>query len=363
MTPKNDWFKIGLVLNRTDEPSSATVYVFDEIGYWGTNAQDFAQQISALDVDDLSVHINSPGGDAFAGVAIMNALRDHKANVHVIVDGIAASAASIIAMGGDKITMNLGSQMMIHDAVTYAYGDAAELRRQAETLDGISNSIADVYASRAGGTAEEWRTTMQEEAWYSATEAVDAGLADEVDISTKAEPAPEDKIHNLLPTWGNGLSSPAERETNGGTMPEFKALYARLGLTETATEEEVNNALDKLLGETEKPKIQVGVTMIEDSVLDQLRADAAAGREAREAQIDDRRQRTVENAIKAGKIAPSRRDHWLAAIEADEEGATATLNALAPGLIPVTALGTEIDEADGVEDAEYFAVYPEGGVK
>lgn len=362
MTPKNDWFKIGLVLNRTDEPSSATVYVFDEIGYWGTNAQDFAQQISALDVDDLSVHINSPGGDAFAGVAIMNALRDHKANVHVIVDGIAASAASIIAMGGDKITMNLGSQMMVHDASTYAYGDASELRRQAETLDGISNSIADVYAARAGGTAEEWRAIMREETWYSAAEAVEAGLADTIDTATKAQLA-NDNIVNRFPNW-EAANIPAEPETNGGTMAAIPQSWRdRLGLTETATEEEVNNALDKLLGETEKPKIQVGITMIEDSVLDQLRADAAAGREAREAQIDDRRQRTVENAIKAGKIAPSRRDHWLAAIEADEEGATATLNALAPGLIPVTALGTEIDEADGVEDAEYFAVYPEGGVK
>ena len=356
MTPKKEWFKIGPILNKTDEPSSATVYVFDEIGYWGTNAQDFAQQISALDVDDLSVHINSPGGDAFAGVAIMNALRDHKATVHVVVDGMAASAASIIAMGGDKITMNLGSQMMIHDASAYAYGDAAELRKQAETLDGISNSIADVYAARAGGTAAEWRTTMQEEAWYSATEAVDAGLADEVDISTKAEPAPEDKIHNRFPTWGNGLSSPAERETNGGTMPEFEALYARLGLTETATEDEVIAAFDAAL--TKTPEIAEGITMVEDTILDQLREDAAAGREARDQQIHDRRAAKIEAAISAGKIAPARREHWLKAITADEDGITATLDSLAPGLIPTEAKGTALETEDGITDAEYRAVYP-----
>lgn len=360
MTPTN-WGRIGPITNKADT-TTADVYIFDEIGYWGTEAHSFARDISGLDVDTLTVHINSPGGDAFAGIAIMNALRDHKADVHVIVDGLAASAASIIAMAGDTITMNLGSQMMIHEASAYTRGNAAAHAKAVTMLDKISDSIAEVYAARTGGPVEEWRAIMREETWYSAAEAVEAGLADEIDIATKAQLA-NDNIVNSLLSW-EASTIPAEPEKNGGTMAAIPQSWRdRLGLTETATEKEVNNALDKLLGETEKPKIQVGVTMIEDSVLDQLRADAAAGREAREAQIDDRRQRAVENAIKAGKIAPSRRDHWLAAIEADEEGATATLNALAPGLIPVTALGTEIDEADGVEDAEYFAVYPEGGVK
>ena len=360
MTPTN-WGRIGPITNNADT-TTADVYVYDEIGYWGTEARAFAKDISGLDVDTLTVHINSPGGDAFAGVAIMNALRDHTADVHVIVDGLAASAASIIAMAGDTITMNLGSQMMVHDASTHTSGNSAAHAKAVTLLDKISDSIAEVYAARTGGTSEEWRAIMREETWYSAAEAVEAGLADTIDTATKAQLA-NDSIVNRFPNW-EAANIPAEPETNGGTMAAIPQSWRdRLGLAETATEEEVNNALDKLLGETEKPKIQVGVTMIEDSVLDQLRADAAAGREAREAQIDDRRQRTVENAIKAGKIAPSRRDHWLAAIEADEEGATATLNALAPGLIPVTALGTEIDEADGVEDAEYFAVYPEGGVK
>ncbi len=357
MTPTN-WGRIGPITNNADT-TTADVYVYEEIGYWGTEARAFAKDISGLDVDTLTVHINSPGGDAFAGVAIMNALRDHTADVHVIVDGLAASAASIIAMAGDTITMNLGSQMMVHDASTHTSGNSAAHAKAVTLLDKISDSIAEVYAARTGGTSEEWRAIMREETWYSAAEAVEAGLADTIDTATKAQLA-NDSIVNRFPNW-EAANIPAEPETNGGTMAAIPQSWRdRLGLTETATEEEVNNALDKLLGETEKPKIQVGVTMIEDSVLDQLRADAAAGREA---QIDDRRQRTVENAIKAGKIAPSRRDHWLAAIEADEEGATATLNALAPGLIPVTALGTEIDEADGVEDAEYFAVYSEGGVK
>ena len=354
---RNMWGRIGAITNRADG-AKATVYIFDEIGYWGTDAQSFSQRITDLEVDSLDVHINSPGGDAFAGVAIMNALRDHKANVHVIVDGIAASAASIIAMGGDTITMNLGSQMMIHDASTYAYGDAKYLRKQADALDTISNSLAEVYASRAGGTAEEWRTTMQEEQWYSATEAVDAGLADEVDTSTKAKPAAQDKIHNHLPAWGNGPTIPAEREQNGGTMPEMKALYARLGLTETATEDEVLEAFDAALTDVKAPVVPDGVTQIEDTVLDQLREDAAAGREAREQQIHARRAAKVDAAIKDGKIAPARRDHWLNAITADEDGITATLDSLASGLIPTEAKGTAIETEDGITDAEYLAVYP-----
>ena len=156
------WGRIGPITNKADT-TTADVYIFDEIGYWGTEAQIFAQDIGSLDVDTLTVHINSPGGDAFAGVAIMNALRDHKADVHVIVDGLAASAASIIAMAGDTITMNLGSQMMVHDASTYTRGNAATHAKAVTLLDKISDSIAEVYAARTEGTVEEWRAIMREE--------------------------------------------------------------------------------------------------------------------------------------------------------------------------------------------------------
>jgi ClpP class serine protease len=96
------------------------------------------------------------------------------------VDGLAASIASVIAMAGDRIVMAPNSQLMIHDGSGLCIGNAAEMRQMAELLDRQSNNIAEVYANRAGGTAEDWRALMEAETWYTAQEAVDAGLADEV---------------------------------------------------------------------------------------------------------------------------------------------------------------------------------------
>jgi ATP-dependent protease ClpP protease subunit len=169
------WFRI---LNQTDE--SAEIYVYDEIGGWGVQAGQFAAALRDLDVSSLKVRINSPGGDYFDGVAIYNLLKEYKATVSVVVDGLAASAASIVAMAGDTVAMGKGSQMMIHDAMIATIGNAADLREMADQLDVTSQDIAQLYADRAGGTVTEWRDQMRAETWYSAEDAVAAGLADEV---------------------------------------------------------------------------------------------------------------------------------------------------------------------------------------
>src|SRR5262249_39117748 len=128
----------------------------------------------------LNVHINSPGGSVFEGIAVQNILANHPATVNISVDGLAASIASVIAMAGDKITMCPGSMMMIHEASGLAWGHAADMRQLADVLDKISGTLADAYALRAGGEAADWRTAMHAETWYTADEAVAAGLADEV---------------------------------------------------------------------------------------------------------------------------------------------------------------------------------------
>ena len=166
----------------SDDSSVADVYIMDEIGgWWGVTAQDFVKELMALDATQIKLHINSPGGDVFDGVAIYNALRMHKAEVKVYVEGIAASAASFIAQAGDEVVMLRGSTMMIHDASALAWGDEAIMLETAGILSKISNNIADIYAQRAGGTMESWRAIMREEAWYTPEEAVAAKLADKVD--------------------------------------------------------------------------------------------------------------------------------------------------------------------------------------
>jgi ATP-dependent protease ClpP protease subunit len=157
----------------------ATLDLYDEIGFWGINASDFKAALDQITARDLTVRINSPGGDVFDGIAILNLLRSHSAKVHTIVDGMAASAASFIAMAGD-VTMMPNSQMMIHDALGLCVGNQAEMLETAALLDKASNNIADIYQRKAGGTVADWRAAMQTETWYGAQEAVDAGLADRV---------------------------------------------------------------------------------------------------------------------------------------------------------------------------------------
>ena len=123
--PNRPWYRIENAA-KTGERTRAKVVIFDAIGGWfGVRASEFVKEIDALDVDDIEVRLNSPGGAAFDGIAIMNALRAHPANIEIHVDGLAASAASVIAMGGDQVIMHRGATLMIHDASVIAWGPAA----------------------------------------------------------------------------------------------------------------------------------------------------------------------------------------------------------------------------------------------
>lgn len=129
---------------------------------------------------DLTVSLNSPGGDVFAGVSIYNALREYDGNVTVRVDGLAASIASVVAMAGDKVIMSPGSMMMIHKPWTLAIGDADELDKIKEVLVGIEKSVVPIYASRTGKSEEEIQALLDAETWMTAEQAVDMGFADEL---------------------------------------------------------------------------------------------------------------------------------------------------------------------------------------
>lgn len=185
-----------------DEPVEGSklgkLYIDDVIdswgGFWGISAREFNEALDELgDVDSIDLHINSPGGEVWEGIAILNSLRRHPATVTAYVDGLAASAASFIAVGVDKTVMGRNTEMMIHDAWGIAIGPAADLRAMAERLDKTSDNIASMYADKAGGDTAKWRGFMLEETWYTAEEAVDAGLADEVEGSAATD-VPDDEI-------------------------------------------------------------------------------------------------------------------------------------------------------------------------
>lgn len=164
---------------------STRVDVYDDIGggflgFGGVSASDVAAQLQGVQ-GALDVHINSYGGDVFDGLAIREAIRNHAGPVTTVVDGIAASIASVIAQAGAVRVMAPGSMMMIHDAWGYPDEPNEEgLLKMAATLGKISDNLAAVYADRAGGSQQQWRARMQAETWYTADEAVQAGLADKV---------------------------------------------------------------------------------------------------------------------------------------------------------------------------------------
>jgi len=179
---KLPWYYIRNVAEEgNSDEATAEVFIYDEIGgSFGVDANEFIQDLQGIKAENLTVRINSPGGSVIDSVAIYNALVQHPANITTRVDSMAASAASIIAMAGDTVEMMVGSQLMIHDAMSAEMGNARELRELAKWLDSQSDNIASIYAARGTKPAEEWRAMMLAETWMFAEEAVDLGLADSI---------------------------------------------------------------------------------------------------------------------------------------------------------------------------------------
>lgn len=152
-------------------------------GDWGTSAKEFVSVLDSLDdsVEEIRLQINSPGGEVFEGIAIMNALRAHKAKVTAVVDGLAASAASFIAASAGTTLMARNSEAMVHSAWGICIGNAADMQKMSDLLDHLSDNIASVYVAKSGRPLSDWQELMLAETWFSADEAVEAGLADGID--------------------------------------------------------------------------------------------------------------------------------------------------------------------------------------
>lgn len=171
-----NWYTV-----RNLSAAETEIMLYDEIGQGGTTASDFIRELQDIKAQRITLRVNSPGGEVFDGIAIFNAIRRHPAHVTAYVDGVAASAASFIAMAGDKVVMSPHAELFIHDAHGLTLGNASDMRQMADMLDKSSDNIAGIYAARAGGTVEDWRQKMRAETWYTDHDAVAAGLADEID--------------------------------------------------------------------------------------------------------------------------------------------------------------------------------------
>lgn len=188
------------VIAPTGEEGEAEVRIYEDIGFFGVSAKRFADDIEKLDAKTIHVRLNTYGGEAFDGIAIHNALKAHPANIVVHIDGIAASAGSVVAMAGDEIRMADNAFLMIHEARGGVMGEADDMRHYADLLDKINDNIASTYQARAGKTRRHWRSKMADETWYGASEAKDEGLIDTIDAPTESAKARFDfRIYNHAP--------------------------------------------------------------------------------------------------------------------------------------------------------------------
>jgi ATP-dependent Clp endopeptidase proteolytic subunit ClpP len=159
----------------------AEVVIYDEIGAYGVSAKGFLAELAALpEATPLALRLNSPGGSVFDAVAIYNALLRHSGTVTVWIDGIAASAASYIAMAGDEIVMPENAFLMIHDPAGVVMGTAIDMRAMAEALDKVKGSLLQGYAAKSGRSQEEIAPLMAAETWLDAKDALDLGLIDRI---------------------------------------------------------------------------------------------------------------------------------------------------------------------------------------
>lgn len=233
----------------------------------GVDAADIVKKLAATpDAKAVNVRINSGGGSAFDGIAIHSALKRYKGDVVVHVEGLAASAASVIAMAGDTINIATGGMIMIHSASTATGGNAKELRKQAETLAKLDEQMANIYIDRTGQSLKDVLALMEAETWFTAEEAVEAGLADEIvgvadaaacvgisDYNYKNVPK---EILNLdMMRTRRGYEPP--NITNVAPIPalgenDMKIFAQAAGLSESASEAEIATRITTLRTTAEK---------------------------------------------------------------------------------------------------------------
>lgn len=204
---------------RVDNLATAGVtklYIYGEIGYWGVEANDVVEALAGIS-GPVEVHINSMGGSVFEGLAIYQALVEHSAGVDVVIDGLAASAASFIAMAGRTIEIGAAAHMMIHNASSGCYGTAKDMEATAAMLRNCSAAIAGLYAKRSGKPMDSFVEAMDAETWYIGAEAVTAGLADKVRGDDEEEPEfPEDVARDELKINLAALPDPPTMRKNDG---------------------------------------------------------------------------------------------------------------------------------------------------
>jgi ATP-dependent Clp protease protease subunit len=301
----NTWYNMTAAEGET----SAEISIYDAIGSFDVNAKQFVDELKEINADTINLRINSPGGSVIDGNAMFNALQRHPAKVITHIDGLAASMASVIAMAGDEVHMADNALLMIHNPWTFSMGDADELRKDADLLDKMSASILSSYG-RSQYEADELKNLMDEETWFTAQEALDAGFIDH--ISTGLRAAASDITAMAA---GAEIKVPAEKQVVSLTKQIDAISKASVEISADLLEQVViNQALEAKVEEITTELASAALTMEAaeasfEQVSAELEAKAAeaetkaAELEAKDAEIEQTKEITEEAvAAKAAEL-------------------------------------------------------------
>lgn len=383
------WYRI--VQNKADA-TAVTIDIYDEIHWlFGVNASDFRAELLAIgdDIATIDLHINSPGGDVYEAIAIMNTLRQHDARVVTTVDGLAASSAGFIAVGAsDELVMSRNSEIMAHLPWAVTVGNAADMRAAAADLERIGRNIASIFADRTGGDIAEWMDILTAETWWSAEEAVEAGIAERVlpaPKGTAEQKAASNRFDLSVFNHAGRGSAPAPRkpqarkqtpaadsaEVEKGKEPKValsESALKKLGLNADADEDAINAAIEQIgaTAEQAEPTIEeaarvaakFGQKLVNAAGYDEMTATVAELSAARDAAIRAENESAIRDALAAGRIDAASADQWRTEIAANREGTLRLLNTLpANKAVPVNEIGHGVSREEGTQDAEMATVF------
>ena len=193
--------KFNVVHNEETKTTNITIYGIIGFSWWDDSfsATDIDNALNEAGDNDIVINLNSPGGDAFAGIAIYNRLKRHEGKVTVHVDGWACSAASLFPAAADETIMGLGSMIMIHPASSVVWGTKTEMRKEADVLEELEEGIIDIYMTKANVSRDEIREKVDSETWFGAKKAVEIGFANKAEGSDGNDPGePTNATNSVL---------------------------------------------------------------------------------------------------------------------------------------------------------------------
>jgi len=302
----------------------ATIYLYGDISDWVENVRPADIAIALKEAEaaykDIDIRINSNGGDVYGGIAIFNTLMASSANIHIYVDGIAASMASVIALCGKPVQMSKYARLMLHSISVGCYGTKDVLQSTIQEIDTLENTLADMYSKKTGKTPEEIKSVYFDgnDHWLTAQQALELGFIDGIyDADPIAEASPTPEI--IYTIFNNRLES--QKKTNQNM--NLEDIKKRPRFSDCATDEAVLTVIDTLETEAAKvPTLTAELNTTKESLnvfLNKAKEDADAARK-----------KLLDDAEADGRINAETRPTYQALLDKDPVNGEAALKALAP---------------------------------